>query len=329
MNNIRTLTLVAAATLLVASALPQSQTNSSLSGCPTFPADNYWNVPVDKLPVDPNSASYLTTGGFSKPLHPDFGSGTFNGGPIGIPFVTVTRNQPKVKVKFDFADESDGGGYPIPADVPIEGGPNSAGDRHALIIDRDHCVLYELYAATPQSDGTWHAGSGAIFDLFCNCLRPETWTSADAAGLPIFPGLVRYDEAASGVISHALRVTLPQTQRAYIWPARHYASKITDPAYPPMGQRFRLRADYDLSGFSPINRTILQALKTYGMILADNGSPWFISGAPDERWNNDELAQLKQVMGSDFEAVDVSSLIVTANSARASGAPAGRPRRPR
>lgn len=315
-------------------AFGQPQPSNDLGGCPIFPYDSIWNVPIDKMPLDPNSSNYLINGGLDQPLHPDFGSGLYNGGPIGIPFVAVPGSQPKVTLSFTYADESDHGPYPIPPDVPIEGGPNSTGDRHALVIDRDNCVLYELYNASPNSDGTWRASSGAIFDLQCSCLRPATWTSADAAGLPIFPGLVRYDEAISGTIPHAIRMTLPSTREAYIWPARHFASKIADLDYPPMGQRFRLRADFDLSGFSLINQAILQALKTYGMILADNGSSWFISGVPDDRWNNDDLAHLNNVHGSDFEAVDVSSLMISADSSRANLAadpsiPSIRPRRPR
>jgi hypothetical protein len=208
----------------------------------------------------------------------------------------------------------------IPANAPIEGGVGSSGDRHVLAFDRDNCVLYELFAAYPQSDGSWKAGSGAIFDLRSHALRPDTWTSADAAGLPIFPGLVRYDEVAAGEIKHALRFTAPETRKAHIWPARHNASDLTGTQYPPMGQRFRLRADYDISRFSRDTQVIRRALKKYGMILADNGSPWFISGAPDERWNNDVLRELRQVKGSAFEAVDTSSLMLNPNSGQAKAA---------
>lgn len=205
----------------------------------------------------------------------------------------------------------------IPPDAPIEGGPASDGDRHVLVLDRDNCVLYEVFNSYPQADGSWRGDSGAVFDLSSHALRPDTWTSADAAGLPILPGLVRYDEVASGEIRHALRFTVPQTRRDYVWPARHFASDLTGEQYPPMGQRFRLRSDFDTSGFSADVQVILQALKSYGMILADNGSAWFISGAPDERWNNDVLRELRQVQGIDFEAVDVSSLMVEANSGQA------------
>jgi hypothetical protein len=220
-----------------------------------------------------------------------------------------------VSVAFAYRDESDPGPYPIPAKPPIEGGADSRGDRHILIVDRDRCILYELYSAWPQPDGRWQAGSGAIFDLRSNALRPAGWTSADAAGLPILPGLVRYEEVLAGEIRHALRFTAPQTRRDYVWPARHHASDLTQPHYPPLGQRFRLRADVDLSGFSPEVQVILRALKAHGMILADNGAPWFISGVPDERWDNDTLVgELRQLRGADFEAVDGSSLMLDPNS---------------
>jgi hypothetical protein len=290
------------------------QAAPTLAGCPVFPADNVWNAPVDTLPLDANSAAYVKAIGEDQHVHADFGSGTWDGGPIGIPYVDVPGSQPKVNVTFDYDDESDPGPYPIPTDAPIEGGPQSDGDRHVLVLDRDHCILYEMFYAFPQPDGSWHAGSGAVFDLNSNALRPETWTSADAAGLPILPGLVRYDEVAASEIDHALRFTAPQTRRDYIWPARHYASNLTGSQYPPMGQRFRLRADYDISGFSPEVQVILRALKKYGMILADNGAAWYISGVPDERWNNDLLHELHQVYGSAFQAVDESSLMVDRDS---------------
>ena len=286
----------------------------SIAGCAVFPDDNIWNTPVAGLPVDANSQSYITTIGASKGLHPDFGSGLYDGGPIGIPYTTVSGSQPKVSVVFDYADESDPGPYPIPIDAPIEGGSQSTGDRHVLVVDTGNCILYELYSAYPQSDGSWQAGSGAIFDLRSNALRPSTWTSADAAGLPILPGLVRYDEVAAGEIKHAVRFTAPQTRNAFIWPARHRASSLTGQQYPPMGQRFRLKADFNISGFSRDTQVILTALKKYGMILADNGSSWYISGAPDPRWNNDVLHELSGVTGSAFEAVDESSLMVNPDS---------------
>jgi hypothetical protein len=254
-----------------------------VAGCAVFPADNVWNVPVDTLPVDANSDAYIATIGAGDNLHPDFGSGLWEGSPIGIPYIDVPGSQSKVAVTFEYDDESDPGPYPVPPNAPIEGGADSDGDRHVLLVDRDNCILYELFYAFPQADGSWQAGSGAMFDLNSNSLRPDTWTSADAAGLPILPGLVRYDEVAQGEIRHALRFTAPETHKAYLWPARHYASELTDEQYPPLGQRFRLRADFDVSGFSPEIQVILRALKKYGMILADNGSSWFISGVPDER----------------------------------------------
>jgi hypothetical protein len=293
-----------------------------LAGCELFPADNIWNTPINTLPVAANSAAYVNTMGADRGLHADFGAGLWEGGPIGIPFTTITGNQPRVPITFEYDDQSEPGPYPIPTDAPIEGGPDSDGDRHILLVDRDNCILYEVFAAYPQGDGSWEAGSGAIFDLKKHDLRPETWTSADAAGLPILPGLVRYDEVTSGEIRHAIRFTAPQTRRAYVWPARHQASDLTGSQYPPMGQRFRLKASFDLSGFSPPIQVILRAMQKYGMILADNGSAWYISGVPDERWDNDVLRELRRVTGADFEAVDVSSLMINANSgqARLSGA---------
>jgi hypothetical protein len=286
------------------------------AGCPVFPADHIWNTPVDTLPLEANSAAYVATIGANASLHADFGSGLWDGGPIGIPWVSVPGDQPGAAVSFYYPEESDAGLYPIPPGAPIEGGSDSDGDRHVLVVDRDACVLYEVFDAWPQADGSWQAGSGAIFDLNGYSLRPEGWTSADAAGLAILPGLVRYEEVAAGEIRHALRFTAPQTRRAYVWPARHHASDLIGMQYPPMGQRFRLKANYDISGFSPEVQVILQALKVYGMMLADNGSAWYLSGAPDERWNNDALHDLQQVPGSAFEAVDVSGLMVEEDSGR-------------
>jgi PKD repeat protein len=291
--------LLAALLFLPAGAAP------AIDGVPVFPSDHIWNARVDAQPVDANSALYVSTIGTSRTMHADFGSGLWDGGPIGIPYVTVPGTQPKVPVTFEYVDESDPGPYPIPPDAPIEWGS----DHHVLVLDRDNRILYEVYAAEKQSDGSWRAGSGAVFDLDSCALRPEGYTSADAAGLPILPGLIRYDEVAAGEIAHAIRFTAPETRRAYVWPARHYASSLTAVRYPPMGQRFRLRADFNTSAFSPEVRVVLKALKEYGMILADNGSSWYLSGAPDTRWNNDHLAELRNVPGSAFEAVDVSSLL--------------------
>ncbi|MBN1218837.1 MAG: hypothetical protein JXM69_07915 [Anaerolineae bacterium] len=286
-----------------------------VAGCDVFPADNIWNTPIDTLPVHPNSAAYINTIGYNTGLHPDFGSGTWEGFPIGIPYTTETGTP--VDVTFDYDDESDDGPYPIPPNPPIEGDPNGDGDRHILIVDSETCTLYELYAAHHETDG-WYAGSGAIFNLSSHELRPDTWTSADAAGLPILPGLVRYDEVAAGEIKHALRFTAPQTHDSYVWPARHEASDLTGSQYPPMGQRFRLKADFDISGFDEDMQVILQAMKTYGIILADNGSSWYISGAPNENWINDTLVEeFGWVHGHDFEAVDVSSLMIDPDSGQA------------
>jgi len=307
--------VLACAVLVSRTALAQVDIN----GCQVFPTNNIWNVPVDSLPLDSNSAAYVNTIGASASAHADFGSGLWDGGPIGVPFVVVSNSQPFVSVTFDYSDESDPGPYPIPSNAPIEGGPNSSGDRHVLVLDRDSCVLYELYDAHPQTGGSWHAGSGAIFDLNVNALRPAGWTSADAAGLPILPGLVRYDEVAGGEIRHAIRFTVPQTRNTYVWPARHYASNLSGVKYPPMGQRFRLKTSFDISSFSPDVQVILTALKKYGMILADNGSSWYLSGVPDDRWNNDDLHEFGQITGAAFEAVDVSSLMVDPDSGQTSG----------
>jgi hypothetical protein len=270
--------------------------------CPVFPATNAWNERVDTLPVAANSAQMIQSIGLDPGLHPDFGSGLYDGQPIGIPYDVVSKQTKRSRVKFDYADESDKGPYPIPKSVHIEGGRASTGDRHALLLDKDACKLYELFALYPKSGG-WTAGSGAIFNLRSNALRPAGWTSADAAGLPIFPGLARYDEVAHGVIDHALRFTAAHTRRAYVYPARHYASSSDDPALPPMGLRVRLKASVDISGFPKQARVVLQALKSYGMILADNGSNWYISGAPNPHWSNDDLHSLGRITGSMFEVV--------------------------
>ncbi len=279
----------------------------TLEGVPIFPADNPWNTDVSGYPVHARSDAYIGSIGLDGHLHPDFGT-EWEGAPIGIPYVVVDGTQPKVPVSFEYADESDPGPYPIPPDAPIEGGPNSDGDRHILVVDRDNLLLYELFSAYPEGNG-WRAGSGAVFDLTSNDLRPEGWTSADAAGLPILPGLVRYDEVAAGEIRHALRFTCSRTQRAYIHPATHWASGSTDADLPPMGLRLRLKADYDITGFPAPVQVILTALKRYGMFVADNGSNWFISGAPDSRWDDEELGALKSVPGSAFEAVETGSLV--------------------
>ncbi len=290
----------------------QPSNGPSLAGCPVFPADNIWNTRVDTLPVHARSAAWINSIGGNESFHMDFGSGTWDGGPIGIPYNLVSGSQAKKAVVFDYSDESDPGPYPIPSDPKIE----YSSDHHILMLDQDNCVLYELYDAS-LSNGQWYAGSGAIWDLNSHALRPDGWTSADAAGLPILPGLVRYDEVETGEINHAIRFTVAQTQRAYLWPARHFASSITDSNVPPMGARFRLKASYNISGFSPEMQVILQAMKEYGIIVADNGSDWYISGVPDERWDNDMLHTLDVLTGDDFEAVDASSLMIDPDSGQA------------
>jgi hypothetical protein len=282
-----------------------------------LPADNVWHADVTKLPLSSRSAAYVTSIGRGEPVHADFGSGLWDGGPIGIPITTVPATQAKVKVTFQYAGESDKGPYPVPAGAAIEGGPKSRGDRHILLLDPAHCMDYELYAAYPLSGGAWKAGSGAIYDLRSDRLRPATWTSADAAGLPILPGLVTWAEVKAGHIDHAIRVTVPRSQAAYLWPARHQASSSHDASLPPMGLRLRLKANVDISHLPTQARIVATAMKRYGVIVADNGSPWFISGAPDPHWSNDQLHALGALTGADFEAVDESGLMVSAGSGAA------------
>jgi hypothetical protein len=302
--------LAAAATVLILACAASAAVGSpTLGGCPLFPTTNAWNEPVAGLPVASDSTAIIASIG-DEPVHADFGSGLWDGSRIGIPYVVVHgRTTPKSRVSFEYADESDKGPYPIPANVPIEGQPNAGnGDRHALIVDRDSCKLYELYALQ-RTAGRWTAGSGAIWNLRSNALRPAGWTSADAAGLPILPGLARWSgDASTGVIRHALRFTVERTRKAYVYPARHYASDATDPSLPPMGLRVRLKASVDISKLPPQARMVAQAMKTYGLILADNGSNWYVSGAPSPHWSNDQLHALGSLTGSDFEVVDTSSL---------------------
>jgi len=312
--------LIAGLSVFITFGIVSAAMGPMIGGCPVFMGDNVWNNRIDSLPVDLNSSAYISSIGSGLSLHPDFGSGSWDGGPIGIPYTIVSGTQPKVGVAFGYAAESDPGPYPIPADALIEGGPLATGDRHVLVLDKDHCKLYETWSSWPQPDGSWNAGSGAIFDLMSNTLRPDTWTSADAAGLPILPGLVRYDEVASGEIHHAIRFTAGQVRQAYVWPARHYAGTVTDPNIPPMGQRFRLKAGVNISSFSADMQVILTAMKRYGIILADIGTSWYISGAPDPGWNNDQLvADFQKIHGYDFEAVDESSLMQAVNSGQVCG----------
>ena len=303
-------TLVLGAALAAIVAVPSD--GGPLPGaarCPVFPRDNHWNLRVDRLPVHRRSDAIVRSIGAGEHMHADFGSGRYEGAPIGIPVATVSGSQRRVPVSFEYADESDRGRYPIPPRVPIEGGRSSDGDRHVIVVDRSRCRLYELFAAYPRAAGArWEAGSGAIFDMRSNRLRPRGWTSADAAGLPILPGLARYDEVRRGRIDHALRFTAERTRRAFVYPARHFASELSDPDLPAMGQRLRLRAGFDLSRFPPQSRVVLRALKRYGMILADNGSSWYVTGAPSRGWDNDDLHSLGRVPGSAFEVVDTSRL---------------------
>jgi hypothetical protein len=291
--------------------LPDLGAGASLRGKRVFPGDNPWNEDISGLPVDPNSANLIASIGLGTGLHPDFGT-VWAGAPNGIPYVVVSGAQQKVPISFTaYGSESDPGPYPVPPDAPVEGGANGTGDRHVIVIDRDNWKLYELYSASPVSGGaSWRAAGGAVFDLNSNALRPAGWTSADAAGLPIFPGLVRYDEVfEQQEIKHALRFTAQSTRRAYVYPARHFASSNTSANLPPMGMRVRLKASFNISGFSPAMQVILKALKKYGMMLADNGSNWYISGAPDPRWNDEELNTLKGIKGSDFEVVQMGTII--------------------
>jgi hypothetical protein len=303
------LSLVAVSAVVVVPSLVSAHPLPGAPGCPVFPADNPWNQRVDRLPVAGNSAQVISTIGLNDPVHPDFGTGLYGGEPIGIPYAVVSSKTRKVPVGFQYASESDRGPYPLPRGVPIEGGYGSSGDRHVIVVNRDTCTDYELFAAYPHDGGRrWTAGSGAIFNLRSDHLRPAGWTSADAAGLPILPGLARYDEVAAGVIDHALRFTAPCSAPRYVYPARHEASTCHGANLPPMGLRVRLKASVKISGLPYQARVVAQALKRYGMILADNGSPWYISGAPNPHWSNDALHLLDRLSGRDFEVVDTSSL---------------------
>jgi hypothetical protein len=304
------LLVVVPVAVLAYSALPAG--SSPVRGaphCPLFPAGSAWNQRVDQAPVRSNSDAMIRSIGVDEGVHADFGSGRYQGRPIGIPYTTVSKRQHRVRVKFDYSDESDRGPYPLPRNAPIEGGSSSDGDRHVIVVDRDRCKLYELFAAYPQRGGrSWKAGSGAIWSLKSNKLRPEGWTSADAAGLPILPGLARYEEVRRGRIDHALRFTVSRSRKAFVYPARHFASDLADADLPAMGQRLRLKASFDISGYPRQSRIVLRALQEYGMLVADNGSDWYLSGAPSSGWNNDDLHSLGGVKGSDFEVVDESTL---------------------
>jgi hypothetical protein len=300
---VRAVLLAVAALIAAAAAAADASAAPREYGCPLFPASNPLNRDISRAPLDPRSASYIASIGIGGHLHPDFGT---NPG-YGIPFTVVGPHQPRVPVRFsEFGEESEPGPYPIPPNAPVEGA-GAAGDRHVLVLQRGSCRVYELYSANRRGSG-WEAGSGAIFNLRANALRPEGWTSADAAGLPILPLLARYPEVRVGRIEHALRFTVRATQRGYIHPATHFASSSADPKLPPMGLRLRLRASYSLAGFHGQSLVILRALERYGMIVADNGSSWYLTGAPDPRWNDADLEQLKRVPGAAFEAVSTGAI---------------------
>lgn len=283
-------------------------TSAGLAGCDVFPSDNAWNLDVSDLPVHPDSETFINSIGRDDHVHPDFGT-EWEGAPIGIPFVTVDDSQPDVPIVFTaYGDESDAGPYPVPMNAPIEGGPEADGDRHVIAIDTSDCTLHELYRAFPEGN-EWHADSGAVFDLTRNDEHPYTFTSADAAGLPIFPGLVRYDEVVlEGELRHAVRFTVSRTRRALIAPARHHAGASDDPSLPPMGLRLRMKQSFDCTGYSAPARVICAGLKRHGLLLADNGSDWYLSGAPDPRWDDDALGDLKQVTGDAFEVVETGAI---------------------
>jgi hypothetical protein len=305
-------TAIPVATEAPSTQLPPASTSKgpAIGNCPMFPSNNIWNARVDSLPLEPHSAAWINSIGRNEPFHMDFGSGTWDGGPIGIPYNVISGSTAnKYSPEFNYSDESDVEPYPIPQNPKIEWGS----DHHILLVDTDTCRLYEMYDAS-FNNNAWSGGSGAIWDLNSNGLRPADWTSADAAGLPILPGLIRYDEIVAGVINHALRFTAEDTA-GYIWPARHQTSDPQE-GIPPMGAHFRLRASYGTSGFPPEIQVILQAMKTYGIILADNGANWYVSGAPDERWDNDMLHLLDILTGGDFEAVNTSVLMVEPNSGK-------------
>jgi hypothetical protein len=294
--------LGAGAALAAAASYPFG---TGTGGCEVFPPDNAWHENISRLPVSPLSNAYIASIGAGLDLHPDFGSNLT----YGIPYAVVPASQPKVAIHFTaYGDQSDPGPYPIPPGAPIEGGSGSSGDRHVLVVQSGACKLYELYSASPNADGSWNAASGAVFNLRSNRLRPNGWTSADAAGLPIFAGLIRYDEIQRGYIDHAIRFTAPVTQAGFIHPATHFASSSTNPDLPPMGLRLRLRASFDISRFPRVARIILTAMKRYGLILADNGSPWYFQGATDPRWDDAALDTLKTVPGSAFQVVETGPI---------------------
>jgi hypothetical protein len=298
--------LLGAGAGIAVAAVDSYPLGTGTGGCEVFPADNAWHENISKLPVSPLSNAYIASIGANLDLHPDFGSERS----YGIPYAVVPASQPKVRIHFTaYGDQSDPGPYPIPPGAPIEGGSGAGGDRHVLVLQSGACRLYELYSAYPNADGSWNAASGAVFNLRSNRLRPNGWTSADAAGLPIFAGLIRYDEIQRGYINHAIRFTAPATQAGFIHPATHFASSSSNPDLPPMGLRLRLEASFDISHFPRVARIILEAMKRYGLILADNGSPWYFQGATDPRWNDAALDTLKTVPGSAFQVVETGPIL--------------------
>ena len=313
--------LVGAGLLLAVASPAWAGAPSAAPNCPILPADNVWHADVSALPVNAHSGAWMaSTNGASTHLHPDFGSSGDPNAPYGIPWVAVPDSHGKVTPSFDYADESDPGPYPFGPDTPIEGGQQSSGDRHAVMLDRDTCVLYELYAAN-WNGGHPTAGSGAVFNLKSNALRPATWTSADAAGLPILPDLLRLEEVQSGHVDHAIRFTAQRSDKSFIWPARHQSGSANDPSLPPMGARFRLRADFNMAGYRPDTQVVLRAMQHYGLILADNGSNWYFQGEAVNNWDDGFISDLKRVPAAAFEAVDESSLMVDPNSGQYRGAP--------
>jgi hypothetical protein len=330
MRSPRLLAVAALALAAAAAASPIAGASAppAAPNCPILPADNVWHADISGLPVNAHSSAWLnSTNASNTRLHPDFGSSGDPSAPYGIPWIAVTNSHDRVTPSFDYADESDPGPYPFGTDTPIEGGPSSTGDRHALMINKDTCVLYELYNAN-WNGGHPTAGSGAVFNLASNALRPATWTSADAAGLPILPGLLRLDEVQSGHVDHAIRFTAQRTDKSFIWPARHQAGSASDSNLPPMGARFRLRADFSMAGYRPDTQGVLRAMQHYGLILADNGSSWYFQGEAVNNWDDAFISDLKRVPASAFEAVDESSLMVDPNSGQYRGAPAPAPAPP-
>src|SRR6266567_4144179 len=322
-TNVRIFAIIVLSIAIPSSLFGQSGTCSGMSlgqganlnGFVPFPSSNLWNTDISATPVDPNSTNYINYIGSSVALHPDFGAGTFHNQTIGIPYQIESGTQAKVPIVYGlYPDESDPGPMPIPSNALIEGYPKPGnGDRHVLVLEKDGCWLYELYKSYLQKNGSWKADASAVWDMTINEQRPYTWTSADAAGLPVFVGLARYDEVAAGAINHALRYTVPTTQRAFVASASHWASTVTNPSAPPMGTRLRLKATFDISGFPADDQVILTALKKYGMILADNGSAVFISGVPDNRWNNSDLNMLKTITASNFEVVQMGTIYTDSN----------------